>query len=98
GSHSEHRRSERCCCPIHARYPRDSSERSACALEQADCPAESSSPRANLKAKEISGNNWRTAAVYAIAILFGRCVGEMLPWSSLESIGRLFWHCVVRAW
>jgi hypothetical protein len=41
-------------------------------------------------AKQIFGNNGRPAAVHPIAILFGRCVGEMLPWSSPENIGRLF--------
>jgi hypothetical protein len=42
------------------------------------------------EAKQISGNNWRSAPVYGIAILFGRCVEEMLPWSPPENIGRLF--------
>jgi hypothetical protein len=39
---------------------------------------------------KFQGINGRLAAVYPIAILFGRCVGEMLAWSSLENIGRLF--------
>ena len=39
---------------------------------------------------KFSGITARPAAVYPIAILFGRCVGEMLPWSSPENIGRLF--------
>src|SRR6266404_3171651 len=51
---------------------------------------EARSLRANLGAKRISGNMGWPAAVYPIVILIGRCVGELLPWSSPENIGRSF--------
>jgi hypothetical protein len=43
-----------------------------------------------LKGKANFRNKWAAAAVFPIVILIGRCVGEMLPWSSPENIGRSF--------